>query len=166
MNDGITIRTTLAVVASASLIAVSDVATAEGQQEAYRMGVLVDAAEGRSVQNGQYERAIERLASETRHSHGDEFARQTNLCVAYTKTGALEKANIACNNAVESIANADAESERMLALALLNRGVLHALQDRKTLARKDFQLAYGLRGHVRLAKNNLARLEKDVPTQS
>ena len=57
------------------------------------------------------------------------------------------------------------ESDRNLALALTNRGVLRAIQGETELALADFESAFDLRYYVRLSKTNLARVAKELPTQ-
>ncbi len=151
--------------ACAALAATSDSAFANDKKSAYRMAVFIDAAEGRAVHRGKYERAIARLTEERRYHDYDPFARHTNLCVAYTKTGDFEKAEIACGQAVTLYANSEAESERDRSLALSNRGVLHALRGNVELARADFEAATELYRYVRHTKYNLARVAKEMTTQ-
>ena len=156
----------LGVFAAVTLVMTGSIAEAKEKKPVYSLAIIVDAAEGRSVKRGSYEQAIGRLSSAKRYSRSDKFARQTNLCVAYTKTGDLENAEIACDKAVTMVADSAAdESDRNLALALTNRGVLRAIQGETELALADFESAFDLRYYVRLAKTNLARVAKELPTQ-
>ena len=154
----------------ASLIVAAPL-SAEATDEAYTMTVIVDAAHGGKVAAGKYERAIERITAAKRG--GDDYSKQTNLCVAYTKTGALDKATSACEAALaimlggrksHSAYFAPARTEKLdrvyLALALSNLGVLQAAKGSTDLARKTFLEAVGLDTGLSAPKINLARLAK------
>ena len=155
----------IAVLACAGLIAMSGSASAEDNKSAYRMGVIIDAAEGKAVRKGKYEQAIARLTEAKRYRRDDQFARSTNLCVAYTKTGELEKAEVACEQAVMLHADNRVDSERYHALALSNRGVLRAVKGDVELARADFEAATEIYRFVRFTKDNLARVAMETSTQ-
>ena len=144
---------------------------AEERDEAYTMTVIVDAAHGSKVAAGKYERAIESITTAKRS--GDAYSKQTNLCVAYTKTGALDKATAACEAALAimldgrkarsaNIAPVRAEKlERVyLALALSNLGVLQAAKGSTDMARARFLEAVELETDLSAPKINLARLAK------
>lgn len=138
----------------------------------YTMTVIVDAAHGSKVAAGKYERAIEKITA--RKSARDAYSRQTNLCVAYTKTGELDKATEACEEALAIVLEGagardvlagttrSAKLDRMyLALALSNLGVLHAAKGSTGIARKNFREALALDSGLSAPKVNLARLTID-----
>jgi tetratricopeptide (TPR) repeat protein len=138
----------------------------------YTMTVIVDAAHGGKVAAGKYDRAIEKITA--RKSGRNAYSRQTNLCVAYTKTGALEKATEACEEALAIVLDgADTRGvlagttqsakvgRRYLALALSNLGVLHAAKGSTDMARKNFREALALDSGLSAPKVNLARLARD-----
>ncbi|HSN51798.1 MAG TPA: hypothetical protein VLS87_04655 [Woeseiaceae bacterium] len=154
----------------ASLVAAAPLAAAEAD-EVYTMTVIIDAAHGGKVAAGKYERAIEKITA-TKRSR-DAYSKQTNLCVAYTKTGALERATAACEAALAIMLDghksrsayfvpAQAEhAERVyLALALSNLGVLQAAKGSTDKARKTFLEAVELDTDLSAPKINLARLAK------
>lgn len=154
----------------ASLVVAAPLA-AEETEEAYTMTVIVDAAHGSKVAEGKYERAIEEIMAAKRSR--DAYSKQTNLCVAYTKTGALDKATAACEAALAimldggksrgaDVAPARAgKLDRMyLALALSNLGVLQAAKGSTDEAREMFLEAVGLETDLTAPKINLARLAK------
>lgn len=159
----------------ASLIAAAPLA-AEEADPAYTMTVIIDAAHGSKVAAGKYERAIEKITA--RKTARDAYYRQTNLCVAYTKTGELEKATEACEAALaitlggkkpRSSYLGTVPSERIermyLAVALSNLGVLHAAKGSPDFARRSFREALELETGLSAPKINLARLAKDkVPS--
>ena len=139
---------------------------------AYTMTVIIDAAHGSKVVAGKYERAIEKITA----SNGtrDSYSRQTNLCVAYTKTGELDKATEACEAALaimlgegkpRSRYSRPAQSGKAdrvyLALALSNLGVLHAAKGSPDFARKSFREALQLETGLSAPKTNLARLARE-----
>ena len=153
-----------------SLVAAVPLA-AEERDEAYTMTVIVDAAHGGKVAAGKYERAIESITTAKRS--GDAYSKQTNLCVAYTKTGALDKATAACEAALaimldgrnsRSTIITPARAEKLdriyLALALSNLGVLQAAKGSPDRARARFLEAVELDTELSAPKINLARLAK------
>ena len=156
----------------AALLVIGAPVAAHETDPVYTMTVIVDAAHGSKVAAGRYERAIEKITA--RNSGRDAYPKQTNLCVAYTKTGALDKATEACEEALAiALDGTDtravlagtaqpAKLDRMyLALALSNLGVLHAAKGSTDAARKNFREALALDSDLPAPKANLARLAKD-----
>ena len=154
----------------ASLLVAAPLA-AEETEEAYTMTVIVDAAHGSKVAAGKYDRAIERITAAK--SSRDAYSKHTNLCVAYTKTGALDKATAACEAALAIMLEdrksrgtyfAPTQAEKLervyLALALSNLGVLQAAKGSTDSARETFQEAVELDTGLSAPKINLARLAK------
>ena len=160
---------------SAAVLAASlAVNAASADAPVYTMTVFTDSAHGSKVVSGDYDKAIDRLErAEARFA--DSVAGQTNLCVAYLKSGDMDKAIDACTAAVEVIESDQrlslrskllAEDQRLkleteLAIALSNRGVMHAAKGNAELAEADFLRAAEL--DVRSVKAptiNLARLQR------
>ncbi len=139
---------------------------------AYTMTIIIDAAHGSKVAAGKYQRAIEKITA--RKSTRDSYSRQTNLCVAYTKTGELDKATEACEAALaltlgstkpRNSYSGPAQSKKIdrvyQALALSNLGVLHAAKGSPDVARESFREALRLETGLSAPGINLARLAKD-----
>jgi tetratricopeptide (TPR) repeat protein len=156
---------------AASLVVAAAPLAAEERDEPYTMTVIVDAAYGSKVAAGKYERAIESITTAKRSR--DAYSKQTNLCVAYTKTGALDKATAACEAALAvmldgrksrsnyiSPAHAEQLDRLYLALALSNLGVLQAAKGNTDMARETFLEAVELDTDLAAPKINLARLAK------
>lgn len=135
----------------------------------YTMTVIIDAAHGGKVAAGKYERAIEKITA--RKSSRDPYSRETNLCVAYTKTGELDKATEACEAALAIMLTGEkprssylgaAKSERVdrvyLALALSNLGVLQAAKGSTDTARESFREAVALGTGLSAPRINLERI--------
>jgi len=145
-------------------------AFADDAEPVYTMTVIVDAAHGSKVAAGKYERAIEMITATKRTS--DPYSEQTNLCVAYTKTGDLENAARACESAVDLVrdepagrrgvlAAPRARTQRVyLALALSNLGVLHVARGTPDVARENFREALALEAGLSAPKINLERLTR------
>lgn len=157
---------------AASLVVAGPLA-AEEPGRAYTMTVIVDAAHGGKVAAGKYERAIEKITAARRTR--DAYSKQTNLCVAYTKTGALDKATAACEAALAIMLDrgkprrnyvgavpAGKRDRVYLALALSNLGVLHAAKGSTDTARRTFREAVRLDTGLSAPKINLARLARDA----
>ena len=160
--------------AAAGLLAV-DVAHAEDKAAAYKMVVFSDQRHGVTVAKGKYEKAIEKLTAKPERKR-DAFETRTNLCVAYTKSGELEKATASCDAALALIrekqartaspsADVELANERSLALALSNRGVLYAVHGDHENARSNFEEAMGLKARLAVPKRNLARLDRAVESE-
>jgi tetratricopeptide (TPR) repeat protein len=152
----------------ASLVTCAPVAAQE-TDPVYTMTVIVDAAHGSKIVAGKYQRAIEKISGGKRT--GDAYARQTNLCVAYTKTGELDKATAACEAALALMLDSkhprrsypgsarDGDNDRFyLALALSNLGVLQAAKGSPDIARRTFEEALELDTGLSAPKVNLARV--------
>lgn len=150
----------IAVAFACSALAFSVSAGAEEQETPYTMTAIVDASFGSQVTAGDYDFAIERITAPKYHLR-DSFEAKTNLCVAYTKTGAIGQATETCEAAVTEIQNRMRfEMTRSdLALALSNRGVLRAVQGQADLARQDFVEAVSLKSGLAAPTTNLARLD-------
>lgn len=170
-NNGIMKKAALPLLAALSLVAAMP-AAAENPAEVYRMVVFSDAGHGAAVMRGKYEKAIARITAAPERSY-NAFEKSTNLCVAYTKSGDLDNANDACDSALSSIrAKLAALSEgakaartarltydKHLALALSNRGVLHAVEGDEASARESFEAATEASPSLSAARTNLARLD-------
>ncbi len=141
---------------------------AAGEAESYRLAAIKDTAYGSLILREQFDTAIERLERRDRKGiHG--FYTATNLCVAYVKTASLENAAASCALAVDTIegvlaarSRADTAPElhsvrRFLALALSNRGVMHAVSGRDAEAQADFEAARDIESRLKEPSINLAR---------
>ncbi|MEM6512607.1 MAG: tetratricopeptide repeat protein [Pseudomonadota bacterium] len=146
----------------------ANVAAAEAP--GYTMTVWMDSAYGGQVVSGRYARAIDRLThSPARYANSAEG--QTNLCVAYAKTGELDKAIASCERAVAVLEDSKYGQDRRrltrverqvstaLAIALSNRGVLRVANGQYELASNDFRSAAELDTDVAAAATNLERFE-------
>lgn len=146
-------------------------ATASADEPVFTMTTIIDSAHGAEIAAGKYEQAIEKIAAID--DGVDTFFYNTNLCVAYTKTGNVDDALLACDAAVEQAASMsfdrrsefsksfqDRSRREYLALALSNRGVLRAATGDVELARQDFVEALSATARLSVVKTNLARLDK------
>jgi hypothetical protein len=135
----------------------------------YAMVVHEDTLQAGSIMSLDYDRiraAITRLEGVGFKS----FDVYNNLCVGYTMTKAFEKAEVACDAAVQAhdAINDDSRpylgfgstntAERRQAVALTNRGVLKAVSGDMLGAREDFAAASELSSAVKAASVNLERV--------
>ena len=160
------------------VIAQTPAFAAETEVKPYQMGVLLNKAYGRTIDAGKYEKAVAKMAHRLDDSSTG-FGMKNNLCVAFVKTHNLDEAATACDAAVAEASKLEksalsgkkrhqseaAESHRAdLAIALLNRGVLLAVQGNTDKAQKDFESAASLGSrHTKLAAENLQRLQHSIP---
>jgi len=158
----------LLVAVAAGLLSVSALA----KEPRYTMTVIKDESQGRRVLEGDYDAAIDRITA-ARHGSRDPFSSQTNLCVAYTKAGYLDKADEACNAAVAIVRERrqsqprtsstftyiDAGIRADLAVALSNRGVLNAARGDTDKALADFRASLELDAGLSAPAINIARLD-------
>jgi len=126
-----------------------DTAAQNSSKSRYKMAAVIDRARGNTVLAGDYERAIEALSGKSVRR----FASSTNLCVAYTMTGELQKADIECGAAL-TLSQGNA-AERDIAIAFSNLGVLKAVSGDLSGAQDDFNRALELNRKIRQASDNL-----------
>ena len=141
------------------------------QKKVYTLTAIEDESFGEEVVAGNYDTAIEGILS-SRKAHPLGFEAQTNLCVAYTRSGDFTQAGRSCDAALAALERRIRRAsgpgyapfqlrrvkEKYLAVALSNRGVLRALSGKPDLARQDFIRAAGLRYGLDVADANLAKL--------
>lgn len=133
---------------------------ASASTNGYKMVLIEDTPGAAALQAGQFDQGI----NETLNSSAevDNFSRQMSLCVGFTKSGQLQQAATACDNAVTAAQQfhhvSSSEKREMRAYALTNRGVLQLLQNNNLAALADFKRAAELnRSDVNV--HNLQRLE-------
>ena len=136
----------------------------------YEMAFFTDSAQGSKILTGKYEQAIAKINTKT--SYKDSLHVKTNLCVAYTKSGNIEEAAVACEEAVvaaksfRKVRRSDLAVEtpaqiraRYLAIALSNRGVLNAVMGDFDAARADFDAALEQQARLSSVQANIEKLE-------
>ncbi len=151
-----------------SLMFAATASNADTNDPKFTMTLFADNAQGSSILEGQYKDAIKKINAKSAKSF--RFETETNLCVAYTKSGALQQATAACEAAVQVAQERKAkrgagrgiggssDRNRSLAIALSNRGVLKAVMGDYDAARRDFDTAVDLRARIDAPKTNLQRL--------
>ncbi len=145
----------------------------EQATEGYVMTVYSNMAQGEKILDGSESQAISKLARNQETQVGY-LEGQINLCVAYARTKQVQKATEACDAAIK-LSERDARrikrttpfgrysvrvAETGQAIALTNRGVLHAIAGEEAQARAKFEMAMQLESSEESAKANLARLER------
>lgn len=141
-------------------------AVAHDPQEAFEMTVIRDAAYGSKVVAGKYGEAISKINA-LKKRPADEFFSSNNLCVAYTKSRDIDRAQQACDDAFTHAArerrfnseHLDQANRKYKAMALSNRGVLRAISGDDAKARQDFREAMNLKAGISAPARNLARLD-------
>ncbi len=136
----------------------------------YEMAFFSDTAHGSKIQTGKFEQAIEKINARAKSANA--LHAKTNLCVAYTKSGNVEKATVACEEAVTAaksfrkVRRSDLAVEtpaqiraRYLAVALSNRGVLKAVMGDYDAARADFDAALAQEAGVSSVRVNIKKLD-------
>ena len=133
---------------------------------------ITDAAQGTAIGRQEYELAARRLENSRGRGIND-FYIANNLCVSYLKIGELEKAQEKCDAAVARIekllrstsrnSSYARDYEKLLAIALSNRGVVYVVSDKPAEARVDFNAAIESSADLRQPKMNLARLTEIQP---
>ncbi len=172
MDSTIAVRLKKALVTTCTLASlVLGTAAANADESQFTVAVIQDAAHGRSILTEDYQAAIDAL--QTVDAEGLEaFYVANNLCVAYLKTGELERAKQSCDDAVVAIEaildtretgtslylGSLAQRRSFLAVALTNRGVVQAAEGDHELAREDFRAAIEVRSRIEQPETNLAHL--------
>ena len=163
----------LLVAASAGLFGPAAAQAGEGSPDGYVMTVYSDTRHGSAVLEGSPDDVISKLMRD--HDDNPKYlADLISLCVAYTRTKQIDRAVEACDYA---IAAADKEARRLersspfsgyrtreadtgRAIALTNRGVLHAVSGQSDQARAMFEQALGLKSREASAATNLSLLDE------
>lgn len=152
--------------AAIAALTVSVCSYAGETKPAYIMTAYLDSAHGRKVVNGQYARAIDKITTSSAR-RASTFESKANLCVAYANTGDYDSATEVCDEALAKVRQRvgnkpTRELPRIdridLAIALTNRGVLHALTGDLQRARVAFLEARELKARRSVVDSNLDRL--------
>ncbi len=164
------VGTVAKVVCALSLAVACTPAWSDTGKPNYEMAFFSDAAQGAKILSGNYDQAIDKI--NTKSNAGHALHVKTNLCVAYTKSGDIEAAEVACEEAViaaktfRKIRRSDLAVEtpaqtraRFVAIALSNRGVLHAVKGDLDAARADFDAALAQQARVSSVRANIEKLE-------
>jgi Flp pilus assembly protein TadD len=110
------------------------------------------------IEAGRYGIGIDRLSARTdRQPHSTRVPALIDLCAAYTMVGELEKAEDACDAAVES--------GWYSGHAFNNRGTYHIATGNYEAAVRDFQAAVDGRGAERIARTNLEFAQERLVAQ-
>jgi hypothetical protein len=130
----------------------------------FELGSYVNGPGGKAIAAHDYAGAI-KSATTAGASFMDPLVAASNLCVAYTATGAFPEAREPCDLAVTLARREDAISARafrsatLTSRALSNRGVLRALNGDSVGAASDLRAATKLSAPWAAAERNLAYLE-------
>lgn len=141
----------------------------EESPHGYVMTVYQDSSYGSALVDGSYDSVISKLESRGR-AGSSELTRQVSLCVAYAKTKQMNKAITACDLAIAASENSlrlrtGDELDFDRAVALSNRGVLHAIEGDADLAKSMFEMAIELKSDLKPSKTNLKILQKALAEQ-
>ena len=138
---------------------------AAAEATSYEMGAYTNAPGGGEIAKGDYAAAIAAAQHVPMPDSEAHLIAATNLCVAYTVTGALDKAASACDRALslakiaESSIRSIATSREATIRALTNRGVLRAVSGDSIGAAADFRAAARMSRSWPAPSRNLAYLE-------
>ncbi len=131
----------------------------------FELGSYVNSPGGKEIAARDYAGAISAARVYGTAGGIDALVAATNLCVAYTATGAFSEARGPCDRAVELARREDAAAMRPMmretatSRALSNRGVLRALSGDSTGAASDLRAAAKRKDAFAAAASNLAHLE-------
>jgi hypothetical protein len=138
---------------------------ASADAASFELGSYLNHPGGKEIVARDYAGAIKSASTAKTYTSLDPLVGATNLCVAYTATGAFPDARDACDRAVEIARREDAlagsriPSGTATSRALSNRGVLRALIGDSAGAAEDFRAASKLANAWPAAGRNLAHLE-------
>jgi len=113
--------------------AAGDTGAAAADATSFELGSYLNLPGGKEIAAHDYAGAIKSASAAGWSGATDRLVAATNLCVAYTATGAYPEARGACDRAVQLARSEDAtvagvfRSETATSRALSNRGVLRAL---------------------------------------
>lgn len=128
----------------------------------YKMVVIAEDVLAAPIQAGALTTAF---SAATMQQAQDPYARQMNLCVAYSKEGDISKAKDACHKAVTLVRQSGkrpAELQRELrSYAYSNRGVARLLSGDNIGALADFQRANDIEASA-VSQHNLSKLTAKI----
>lgn len=163
------------------LAAAGTTQASENSAGRFVMTVYEDMAQGRAILEGSADEVIDVLMEE-KGAEEFSFEENVNLCVAFTQVKRIREAMRACDAAVSAshekarrirrtaspVYTPVREAKDVLAIALGNRGVLHAITGEREQARELFEKALDLqsrrsRSVLRTSTaGNLALLDADL----
>ena len=142
----------------------------DAAERAFEMKEYVDYPGGRQVVAGDFAAAMQAASRNADKSGEAGMIANTNLCVAFTKTGQFIEAEAVCTKAVTLAEKSGMSAQRLqygndnrryVAIALSNRGVLRAVSRNPRAATRDFREAVSIaRAGAELPRRNLAYLEE------
>ena len=142
--------------------------------EAFELKITAETLGGSEIMAGEYATAIETILSTA--SLESKYVRSTNLCAAYTAQKEFGLAEKQCNLALRLSnspqAGAQLDGRTYLsrregkAMALINLGVMHALQGNSQEAREYFESAGKQSKRLRAtSERNIVSLDKRMESQ-
>ena len=142
--------------------------------EAFELTIRAETLGGSEIMAGQYATAIETILSKS--SLESKYVKSTNLCAAYTAQKEFSLAEKQCNLALRlsNSPNAGAQLDGRAhlsrregkAMALINLGVLHALQGNSQKAREYFESASRKSKRLKAtSERNINSLDKRMGSQ-
>ncbi|WP_144212351.1 hypothetical protein [Shewanella donghaensis] len=157
-------KLTLSTIATAGLLLASSsvmVMANAIETSSYKMVLIEDTPGVDAIQSGDIDEGIA-LTKAAATSVIDQYTRNLNLCVGYTKLSKFDIAEEACTEAVEMADRADKlPSMQMRAYAYNNRGVMKLLAKDNVGALADFKKA-AKATHEPIYKHNLSRLVAEL----
>ena len=138
------------------LLAISGAALADSVETSpYKMVVISDIPGVDAIQSGDIAQGLAIM----QNADIENYSRNLNLCVGYTKLSQFEDAEKACTKAVYSASHSSNEPDAELrAYAYNNRGVMKLMANDNLGALEDFKRA-AKAAKNQIYKHNLARLE-------
>lgn len=135
---------------------ISDSEAVQAQQNNYKLAVIQDTVAYVDIRRGDYNLAIGKISALTQTSNDHKFEQAMSLCAANIKVRRYNKAEIACNDAVNLVDQTHGYQHninRFKAMALSNRAVLLQLKDDSAGAYRDFTAAMSLDSSSLVADN-------------
>lgn len=156
------------ILATMALVIVATATHAQADQTVFVMSAIENEAAGDAILAGEYAVAADTILTRSRII-GDNYSKETNLCVSLTLDGQIESAEAHCESALRHSRVADRISRRLSdsraqarlyrAVALSNRGVLRGVSGDLDGAQSDFERAAALSAAIDNADRNLQHLE-------
>jgi tetratricopeptide (TPR) repeat protein len=167
-------RNTMMILTLSGLLGPAAAVADQSLPTGYVMNYFADSAQGTAVGDGAYEVVIKKLTKKDAMG-ARRITDQINLCVAYTKTKQLDKAVTACDQALVMASRRPTRlnsvgfnyaikhrASEQRAIALVNRGVLHAVAGDDDMAKAMFEKADDLDVEVEAATLNLLVLQREI----
>jgi hypothetical protein len=165
---------TTATIAAASVLFVAGAQAADVAKTQMVLTAYVNGAGGQSLTSGKYDAAFAEIQADRTYSSSAYSAKMNNLCVAHAAKRQLTQAKSACDAAVKAAkydkinaqrySPGSARENAYVAIAYVNRAVVHMMAKDSVSAKSDLARAKSLAPTAEFVSKNLLAVQNTRST--